>query len=57
MGTGEPGDEIIQKLLRGLVDPVKVLHDQDKRLVLALPEKQGPYRLEGPFPSTLRVQP
>ncbi len=39
LGVGQPANEIIQKLLRGLVDPVEVLDGQDERSFLAFSEE------------------
>jgi len=46
MGVWQPVYQIIQELLGGLVDPVEVLHGQQERSLLTLPDEQVPDSLK-----------
>ena len=51
--VSQPADEVIEKLLGGLVDPVKVLDGEDEGFLLALPDEEIPDGLEDPLPLLL----
>ena len=55
-GVREPADQVVQELLRGLVDPVEVLDDEDEGVLLALPDEEVPQGLEDPLPLLLGLE-
>ncbi len=56
-GICQPPDQIVQKLLRGLVDPVKILYSHEDGFVLTLSNKLVSKGLEGLLPFLLGLQP
>ena len=55
-GPWEPADHVVQELFRGLVDPVKVFNDQNKRPILAASNQQVSDGLKGLFSLLFRLQ-
>jgi len=56
VALGKPSDEVIQEVLGGLVDPVKILHDQQYRPLLALADEDVSQGLERPLFFLLGIQ-